>query len=144
MNNYYFNDPLLGGNNNTPLSPEIAKIQQEYLQRIQAVQATGQNQGGTPTPIWDEIDKEINSMSDIQKRSLEQNDEFKEASMSVQMLVNEHMLSIIKPRIEQTENGRNALQNQLSLVKKLKKGIMDQTDRELEEFRKWKEQNKTK
>lgn len=138
MNNYYFNDPLLG-DSNAHMSPEIAKLQQEYLQRIQSIQSSEQSTKSTSTPLWDEIDKEINSMSDMQRRALENNEEFKKASFSVQALVNEHMLSIIKPRIEQTDNGRKTLQDQLSVVRGLKKSIMEETDRELAEFRKWKE-----
>jgi hypothetical protein len=49
----------------------------------------------------------------------------------------------VKAKIESTPEGKELLQSQLKLVKKLKTRIIEETNKELEMFKKFKEYSKT-
>ena len=53
------------------------------------------------------------------------------------------ILNLVKGRIESTERGRELLNNQLKIVKKLKTKIIDDTNKEMEMFMRFKEFSKS-
>jgi hypothetical protein len=54
-------------------------------------------------------------------------------------MVNTEILNLVKSRIESTEEGKSILSKQLKIVKKLKKKIIEDTNKEMEIFTKFKE-----
>lgn len=137
-----YGDPLLGGNSymNTP---EVLKVQQEYMAKLDALksqqQQVQQQQQGSQTPIWDKIDEEIATLTDMQKQTLFESQEFVESSNNVQMFLQELFLEMMRPRVENTEHGKELLQKQYDVVKKLKKTVIETTNKEMEQFRRWQE-----
>lgn len=77
----------------------------------------------SPTPLWDEIDKIEDSLTDGQKQILMRNQEYVDSLQLVSKMVRDEELRIIRPRIEATEQGKEALKRHLSVVTKLKKEI---------------------
>lgn len=143
-----FNDPILGNNPAIdPLSPQALQAKRDYLARIQAL-AQESNQVvavANQNPIWDKIDEELSGLTDMQKSELMRNGEYQEAQENVNNLLQGVFLQMMKPRVENSQQGKDALEKQLSIVKKLKKDVIEQTNKELEEYRKWKEsQNQSK
>ena len=61
----------------------------------------------------------------------------------IQEMVNAEILNLVKPRIESNPEGKQLLQTQLSLVKKMKPKIVEDTNREVELFRRFREFSKT-
>lgn len=57
-------------------------------------------------------------------------------------MVNAEILNLVKRRIESTPEGKELLSQQLKTVKRLKSKIIDETNREMEMFRKFKEFSK--
>lgn len=93
--------------------------------------------------IWDKIDKEVSSMTDVQKQRLLANQEYADNANKLQVLVQGELLNLVKCKIENTANGKALLANQLELVKRLKEQIINDTNRELELFNKFKEYSRT-
>jgi hypothetical protein len=57
-------------------------------------------------------------------------------------MVQAELLNLVKGRIESTQEGKDLLQSQLKIVKKLKGKIIQETNREMEMFRKFREFSK--
>ena len=82
-------------------------------------------------------------MTDEQKARLFQNEDYCSNYNEIQGLVQMEILNLVKGRIESTERGRELLNNQLKIVKKLKTKIIDDTNKEMEMFMKFKEFSKS-
>ena len=92
--------------------------------------------------IWDDIDSEVSPLTDEQKSMLFQNEEYANIYNRLQMMVQSELLNLVKGRIENTEEGKELLNSQLKLVKKLKSSIVDSTNREMEMFKRFREFSK--
>lgn len=137
-----YGDPLLGGNTyNT--SPEVLRAQQEYAAKIEAYRQQQQvlqpQQNVSQNPIWDKIDEEISTLTDMQKQNLYESAEFKESSDNVQAFLQNLFLSIMKPQVEGNPEGKELLQKQYEVVKKLKKNVVESTNKDMELLRKFQE-----
>ena len=80
------------------------------------------------TPIRDEIDKIEDNLTGAQRQYLMNNQEYVESLQYVSKLVQDEELRIIRPRIESTQQGQEALKKHLSLMKKKKKEILQAED----------------
>lgn len=89
--------------------------------------------------IWDDIDAEVNPMSEEQKNRLLMDEEYAEVYTELQNLVQAELLNLVKTRIESTEKGRDLLSKQLRIIKSIKGKIISETNREMEMFMKFKE-----
>ena len=126
----FSNDPLLNyqqpenvlQTSNDELSRKIAELQQRRASiNMQAQQSQ--------TPLWDEIDKIEDNLTGAQRQYLMQNQEYVESLQYVSKLVQDEELRIIRPRIENTQQGQEALKKHLSLMQRLKKEIAQAEDR---------------
>ena len=95
------------------------------------------------TVIWNEIDAEIKVLSPAQIQKLFENEDYVKTYSRIQELVNAEILNLVKPRIESTPEGRQLLQEQLNLVRKMKPKIVEDSNREVELFRRFREFSKT-
>lgn len=137
-------DPLLTSSNSINAIPNIDE-QIQYLQKQrQIIEAAQQQRVPQPSKklIWDDIDAEISPMSNEQKTMLFQNEEYADVYNRLQIMVQSELLNLVKGRIENTEEGKELLNTQLKLVKKLKASIVDSTNREMELFKRFKEFSK--
>ena len=81
------------------------------------------------------------SQSDItsQMQILKQ---YSEITASLQQMVQVELLNLVKAKIESNSEGKDLLQRQLKLVKKLKNKIVEETDNEMAIFKKFREFSK--
>lgn len=100
-------------------------------------------QAMTQSLIWDSIDSEVKVLSPEQLNKLFENEEYMRIYNRIQELVSLEILNIVKPRIENTSEGKQLLQEQLNIVKKMKPKIIEDTNREVELFRRFREFSKT-
>ena len=137
-------DPLLGGSmvgNN--LETQIQALE-AYKQSLEAARQQRLQQPIIAQKlIWDDIDAELKPLTDEQKLMLMNNDEYREVYNRLQEIVNVEVLNLVKLKIEGTPEGRDLLTNQLKVVKKLKSLIIDETNREMQLFRNFREFSKT-
>jgi hypothetical protein len=93
--------------------------------------------------IWNEIDAEVKVLSNEQLQKLFENEDYVRTYTRIQELVSAEILNVVKPRIESTPEGKQLLQEQLNLVRKMKPKIVEDTNREVELFRRFREFSKT-
>lgn len=133
-------DPLLG-NQGFDIEEQLRQLEM----RRQSLESIKQlNTQAIPTStIWNEIDSEVKVLSQEQLQKLFENEEYVTIYTRIQELVNNEILNLVKPRIENTSEGKQLLQAQLNLVKKMKPKIVEDTNREVELFRRFREFSKT-
>lgn len=140
-------DPLLGNNINTSIDDQLQLLERQRQVLESAKQQRQQQQQVQPQQapqklVWDEIDAEIEPMTDEQKNMLFQDEDYVDIYNKLQSLVQSEILGLVKTRIESTQEGKELLSQQLKIVKKLKGKIIDTTNREMEMFRKFREFSK--
>jgi len=134
-------DPLL----TTPNGFNIEEQLRQLEMRKQALESMKQlNPQAMPTSIiWNEIDAEVKVLTPEQLQKLFENEEYVRTYTRIQELVNAEILNLVKPRIESTPEGKQLLQEQLNLVRKMKPKIVEDTNRDMELFRRFREFSKT-
>ena len=136
---YPVNQVILGGesmfNNIDDIDTQIQKME-AYRQKLKQLKDTPKSL------IWDRIDAEISPLSSGQKNRLLQNKEYLDTYNEIQSLVQLEILNLVKGKIENTERGRELLNRQLNIVRSIKGKIIEETNREMELFNKFKEYSK--
>lgn len=140
-------DPLLGGSVIGNSLDEQLQLLERYKQNLEAAkqmkqQSVPQQPITTQKLIWDEIDAEVSPMTDEQKNRLLQDENYMDTYTKIQNMVNAEILNLVKSRIENTPEGKELLTHQLKTVKKLKNKIIDDTNREMDMFRRFREYSK--
>ena len=141
-------DPLLGNSMVGNSLDEQLQLIEKYKQNLEAAKQLRQQAQPTQQPvsqrmIWDEIDAEISPMTDEQKTRMLQDEDYVDTYTKIQGMVQAEILNLVKGRIEATPEGKELLQRQLKIVKKLKGKIIQETNKEMEMFRKFREFSKT-
>lgn len=141
------NQFILGGdsmfsNNLDDIDTQIQRME-AYRQRLKQLKESQQIQNNQPQKlIWDEIDQEITPMSNEQKNRLLNDQDYVSIYTELQSMVQAELLNLVKAKIEGSERGKELLSKQLKIVRKLKTKIIEDTDREMEMFKKFKEYSK--
>lgn len=122
-------DPLLGEQPtyNIPQLEEEQKKISEKLERLKRnrVQPAQQPQA----PIWDEIDNIVAGMSDQELHLMNTNAEFQESTAIIQEILQREYLRIMRPIVESTKDGKDALEKHLTLIKRLRKTARDEVNK---------------
>ena len=132
-------DPLLG----TPCYNIEAQLSQLEA-RKQALESMKQlnPQAIQHSVLWDSIDSEIKVLSQDQLSKLFENQEYIATYTRIQELVNAEIINLVKARIENTTEGKQLLQEQLNIIRKMKPTIIEETNREVELFKRFREYSK--
>ena len=144
---YPVNQVILGGesmfNNLDDIDMQIQRME-TYRQKLKQLKESQQQSQPTQQRqlVWDEIDAEITPMSNEQKSRLLQDADYVDIYNELQSIVQSELLNLVKGRIESTERGKELLSRQLKIIKRLKTKIIDDTNREMELFKKFKEYSK--
>lgn len=138
------NDPILAGLQN----PMQAAINDYDLQLAQ-IEATRQklmqsrpqqaqvNQ--SRSPIWDEIEREMSAMSNRELKIVGENADFTESNNAIEAVFNREYLKIMRPLVEGTPDGREALEKHLGIVRKLKRTAGEEASKNLDLFNEYTE-----
>lgn len=141
---YPINQVILGGNpimdNLDSLDIQIQKME-EYRKQLQRLK--NQQMPSQQVLIWDSIDAELSPMSDEQKEKLFSDSEYATIYNRLQMIVQAELLNLVKARIESNQEGKDLLESQLKLTRKLKSQIIEDTNKEMQLFNKFKEFSRT-
>lgn len=143
-------DPLLGVQPNYfksgGVEEELARIQamqQQLDQKKLEIANARQNISGTQltsrTPVWDEIDKIVSDLSDSDLDYLNSNEEFQKSNQVVMAILQREQLRMMRPVVEGTKDGKEALEAHLSLVKKLRKEAANESDKTMSLFKEYTE-----
>lgn len=139
---YPVNQVILGGDSMMTsiedLDTQIQKME-AYRRRLQEMKGAQQQ----PVKlVWDEVDAELLPMSNEQKDRLFDDEEYVQTYTRIQGMVQAEIINLVKGRIEGTPEGKELLQNQLKIVRRLKSKIIDDTNKEMEIFKRFKEYSK--
>lgn len=123
----FTNDPLLS--NRQYSIPELEKEQEAMQQKLADLRRNGYRQTQPQAPTWDEIDRIMSSLSDKETRYLQGNQEFVDSSNVVMAVLQREYMRIMRPIVEQTKDGKDALDKHLTLLKRLVKTAKDEADK---------------
>jgi hypothetical protein len=131
MNNIFLSgDPLLQG------GPTVADYQQklEQLKQLQqdmeqTMQAVGS--GPAQAPVWDEIDKFMNDLSEREFEFVSAGKEFQESQQRIASILQMEYMRMMRPVVERSKDGRAALESHLQLVRRLKKEASREADKDM-------------
>lgn len=144
--NFGASDPLLGSRDFNTQYQALEEMERTLAERkaavIKAQQLQAQQQAQPPqsrTPIWDEIDSICQGMSEKEFAIVSENPEFQESNEHIAALIQQAQLEMLRPIIEGSQPGRDALDRHLTLVKRLKKTASKEVDDELADFKEYKE-----
>ena len=134
---YPVNQVILGGdsmfsNNLDDIDMQIQRME-EYRKKLQRLKSQSSIQNNQ-TMIWDSIDSELSPMTDDQKGRLFADEDYVNTYNKIQTLVQNEILNLVKGRIENSQEGKMLLEKQLSIVKKLKTKIIEDTNKEMQLF----------
>lgn len=136
---YQFNlgaDPILTYNQNN-LNAYQENLEQE-LQRLQAIRQMPTNPyNQVKTNLWDEIEKEVSSLTNDQKVLLIKDESYGKIEEQLQVLIQQELFNLVKDKINNSEQGRKILQQQLDTIKSRKTSIIEESNREMELFKKF-------
>lgn len=137
------NQVFLGGDPYHTFDDIDIQIQnmENYRNKLQQLKALQAQQ--TPVKlIWDDIDAEVRPMTDEQKKRMFDDAEYMETYVKLNEMVQNELLNLVKAKIENTSEGKELLSQQLKTVKRLKNDIINETNREMEMFKRFKEFSK--
>lgn len=141
------NDPLLNNSGNleskmqelTALKALIEQKEQSLSQlKAQMIQPQ-QPQASAKTPVWDEIDSILQGLSDDEYNLLINNDEFKESADNIKVILEKAYMEMMRPIIEGSDKGKEALESHLALVKRLKKAASAEVSKQMVDFKEYTE-----
>lgn len=144
MNNFFVNDPTLNGSSFDTKIAELQQAQQMLEQQKQfyerqAVQQNAPQQPQSQSPVWDEVDTLWDGMTDKEREIIASTEEFQESSNHITMILNEQYMAMMRPVVEQSQAGKDALDNHLTMLKRLRKSAQKEADAEMDDFKEYKE-----
>lgn len=140
---YPVNQVILGGDTFSQMNDFETQMQLLELQKKKLQQLKQQAQTAPQKFLWDDIDAEIKPLSDEQKERLMMDKEYLNNYNAIQLLVQAELINLIKGKIEANPEGKELLQSQLKLTKRLKEKIIEDTKIEMQTFKRFKEYSKS-
>lgn len=111
----------------------------ERMHRLQQLKAQAQQPQTSRTPVWDEIDSIMNGLSEKEFEIVSQNEEWVESNNKLLALIQAAQLQMLKPIIESSPEGKDALDNHLTITKRIRKSASKVVDEELNDFKEYRE-----
>jgi hypothetical protein len=136
MNNIFVNnDPLLQQNEYAGRLEQLRQMQAELEQ------AKRQQVHGAPaaTPIWDEISRQMEELTEAEESAIRQDREFIQSEQHIMAIVNQEYMRAMRPIVEGTKEGREALESHLALLKVIRKRAKQESARSLDEWKEYTE-----
>lgn len=127
------------------LDDEIARMSQmqQMLEQKKMEMEQARTQMAVPqqsrTPVWDEIDKIIGEMSDREVEYLNGSSEFADSNQKVLAILQREQLRMMRPIVESTKDGKEALESHLDLVKRLRKEAANESNKAMDLFKEYTE-----
>lgn len=140
--NFNFNrgvDPLLGSTADyqahlAELENAQAIIDQKRQALMKMAETEPQQVAKSATPIWDEIDTITANMSKAEFQKMSEDENYQSSLNALMEYVGSIQLQMIRPRIEQSDEGKKLLEQHLTNVKFLRKAASADVDKKLSDF----------
>lgn len=132
-------DPLLGSVSpytatQNDYDAKIAELQAMQQRLEQQKQQSNYSKKLNSSPIWDEIEKITSELSDREFELINNSSEYQESQSAVMAILNREYMRLMRPIVESTTDGQNALKTHLELLKRLRKEATREVDKNIELF----------
>ena len=127
------NNIFLGGSNS--YDDEMTRMKQlneELARRKQELSSHNERQSE-----WDKIDSLADSMTDAEKQMMSECKEFVESDNKLSAMMQSAYMSLVKPIIEQSEEGREALRMHYNIMKDSLTKVRKKRDEDMDALRRW-------
>jgi hypothetical protein len=119
-------------------------MQQNLVNRMQALQQLGEQvqqpqQPRSQTPTWDEIDRVTGAMTEKEFEIMTQNAEYQESQRAIDAVTQVALMKALRPMVENSKEGKDALDYHLTLINRLKKSAAKEADAEMADFKEYRE-----
>ena len=111
-----------------------ALIDQKRQALLKMAEDNPQQTTKSATPIWDEIDTITANMSQAEFQAMSENENYKASLEALMAYVGAVQLEMIRPRIEQSAEGKKLLEQHLTNVRYLRKEASANVDKKLSDF----------
>ena len=142
LNNVFIGggDPLLGSSSNS-----INADMEAYERRLQETLSQGQAQKQmspnpqsqaqrSQSPLWDEMDNIVNDMTDMEIDVLNNDPEYQKAQNTLMGILNREYMRIMRPIVEGVKDGKETLENLMSITKRVKKSASEEANKNIALF----------
>lgn len=133
-------DPILNGSNYATPSDydakiaELQAIQQRLEQQRQQASAVNYSKKQNSSPIWDEIEKLTSELSDREFEIINQSGDFQASQNVIMTILQREYMRLMRPIVENTTDGKQALESHLKLIKNLRKDATHEINKNMELF----------
>ena len=132
-------DPLLGSTIDyqahlAELENAEKAIEQKKQALMKMAQSEPQAQAKSATPIWDELDSLTGNMSQAEFKAMEADENYQSSLGDLMAYVGAVQLQMIRPHIEQSDEGRKLLEQHLTNVKFLRNAALAEADKKMSDF----------
>ena len=141
LNNVFIgSDPLLGsspGNINSDIESYERQLQ-ETLNQIKSQKQRVINhhiqENRSQSPLWDEMDNIVNDMTDMEIDVLKNDPEYQKAQNTLMGILNREYMRIMRPIVEGVKDGKETLENLMSITKRVKKSASEEANKNIALF----------
>lgn len=142
LNNVFIGggDPLLGqstGNISSDMEAYERQLQ-ETLNQIQVQKKRVLNPQNNPqrsqSPLWDDMDKVVNDMTDMEIEALNNDPDYQKAQNALMGIINREYMRIMRPIVEESKDGKELLESLMTITKRVKKSASEEASRNIALF----------
>ena len=133
-------DPLLGSSSNS-INADMEAYErrlQETLSQVQAQKQMALNPQSqaqrSQSPLWDEMDNIVNDMTDMEIDVLNNDPEYQKAQNTLMGILNREYMRIMRPIVEGVKDGKETLENLMSITKRVKKSASEEANKNIALF----------
>ena len=142
LNNVFIGggDPLLGSSSNS-INADMEAYERRLRETLSQVQAQKQmalnpqsQAQRSQSPLWDEMDNIVNDMTDMEIDVLNNDPEYQKAQNTLMGILNREYMRIMRPIVEGVKDGKETLENLMSITKRVKKSASEEANKNIELF----------
>lgn len=129
------NNIFLGGTNSyDDEMNRMKQLNEELARRKSELSSHSHNERQSE---WDKIDSLADSMTDAEKQMMAECKEFVESDNKINMLMQSAYMSMVRPIVEQSEEGREALRKHYNIMKESLTKVRKKRDEDMDALRRW-------
>ena len=141
--NMGYGDPILAPRDYKQVNYIDAELERldQMKQQLQAardsIQLPVKGQAQQTVSLWATIDTEISSLTPDQQKILGTDEEYRAIDAQLQVLIQNELIGLVKDKVANSEQGKALLERQLANIKDKKSKIVEESNKELELFKKF-------
>lgn len=142
LNNVFIGgaDPLLGSHQGN-INSEIEAYERHLQDTLNQIKAQKQRvlnpqtqENKSQSPLWDEMDNIVTGMTDMEIDALNNDPEYQKTQNVLMDIINREYMKIMRPIVEGSKDGRETLENLMSITKKVKKSASEEANKNIALF----------